>query len=117
MVFLKILQNSQESTCARVSFLTNCRSQPATLLKKMLWHRCFSCEFCEMSKNAYFTEKIRWLLLKHLFYKTASLTLRIIGIQNKSQVFIITSKMSSGQLAATTLAMQCVILLYVMFEL
>ena len=117
MVFLKILQNSQENNCTRVSFLTNCRSQPTTLLEKILCYRCFSCEYYGMSKNAFFTENIRRLLLKHLFYKTASLTLRIIGIQNKSQVFIITSKMSSEQLAATTLAMQCVILLYVMFEL
>ena len=27
---------------------------PATLLKKRLWHRCFSCEFCEIYKNTFF---------------------------------------------------------------
>ena len=26
----------------------------ATLLKKRLWHRCFYCEFCEISKNTFF---------------------------------------------------------------
>ena len=26
----------------------------ATLLKKRLWHRCFFCEFCEISKNTFF---------------------------------------------------------------
>ena len=26
----------------------------ATLLKKRLWHRCFSCEFCEISKSTSF---------------------------------------------------------------
>ena len=26
---------------------------PATLLKKRLWRRLFSCEFCEISKNAF----------------------------------------------------------------
>ena len=36
-VFLKISQNSQESTCARVSFL----------LKKRLWHRCFPVNFAK----------------------------------------------------------------------
>ena len=37
--------------------------RPATLVKKRLWHRCFFCEFCEISKNAFFTEHLRWLLL------------------------------------------------------
>ena len=41
-MFLKILQNSQENTCARVYFLP----QPATLLKETL-AQVFSCEFCE----------------------------------------------------------------------
>ena len=36
-MFLEISQNSQENTCARVSFLI--KLQPATLLKKRLWHR------------------------------------------------------------------------------
>ena len=33
-VFLKILQNSQENTCAMVSFLIKLQAAPATLLKK-----------------------------------------------------------------------------------
>ena len=45
-VFLEISQNLQENICAR----------GATLLKKRLWHRCFSCKFCEISKNTFFTE-------------------------------------------------------------
>ena len=36
--------------------------QVGTLLKKGLWRRWFSCEFCERSKNT-FTEHLRWLLL------------------------------------------------------
>ena len=44
--FLKISQNSQESKCARSSFLIKlqasiCRPQSAILLRKKLWHRCF----------------------------------------------------------------------------
>ena len=27
--------------------------------KKRLWHRCFSCEFCEILKNTYFEEHLR----------------------------------------------------------
>ena len=42
-VFLDISQNSQESTCARVSFLI--KLQPSTLLKMRLWHRCFPVNF------------------------------------------------------------------------
>ena len=41
---LEILQNSQENTCARVSILI---------------------QFCEISKNTFFTEHLRWLLLKN----------------------------------------------------
>ena len=41
-MFLEILQNSQESTCARVSFFNKVEGlRPATLLKKRLWHSCF----------------------------------------------------------------------------
>ena len=54
-VFLKILQNSRENTCVRDSFLTNFQ---ATLLKKSL-AQVFSCEFCEISKNTFFTEHLR----------------------------------------------------------
>ena len=47
MVFLKILQNSQENTCARDSFL-----------KKPL-AQVFSCEFFKISKNTSLTEHLR----------------------------------------------------------
>ena len=38
-VFLEISKNSQENTCARVSFLMKLHEPPATLLKKQFWHR------------------------------------------------------------------------------
>ena len=44
-VFLQISQNSQESTCARVSFLIN-------FIKKETLVHVFSCEFCKIFKNA-----------------------------------------------------------------
>ena len=51
-VFLEILQNSQESTCARVSVLI-----------KFFKKEVFYSEFCEISKSTFFIERFRWLLL------------------------------------------------------
>ena len=58
-VFLEILQNSQENTCARVSFLIKLQVS--------------GCEFCEISKNTFFhrTPLIAasvCLQQKHLFW-------------------------------------------------
>ena len=56
-VFLKISQNSQKNTCARVSFFIKL---PA---KKETPGQVFSCEFCKIFKNTFSTEHLRWLLL------------------------------------------------------
>ena len=61
-VFLEILQNSQEKTCAKVFFNKVAGLRLVTLLKKTLAQVLF-CEFCEISKNTFFTEHLRWLLL------------------------------------------------------
>ena len=37
--------------------------RPATLLKKMLWHRCFPVNFAKFPRTPFFTEQRRWLLL------------------------------------------------------
>ena len=50
-MFLEILQNSQENTCARVSFLIK-------FIKKETLVQVFSCEFYEISKNTIFTEHL-----------------------------------------------------------
>ena len=56
-VFLKISQNSQENTCARISFLIKLQaSQPATFSKK---RQVFSSKFCESFKNNFFAEHPR----------------------------------------------------------
>ena len=60
-VFLEILQNSLEKTCARVSFFNKVA---ATLLKKRLWHRCFPVNLAKLLRTPFFTEHLRWLLLK-----------------------------------------------------
>ena len=50
-VFLEISQNSQENTCARVSFLM--KLQAEAFIKKETLAQVFSCEFCEISKNTF----------------------------------------------------------------
>ena len=43
---LKISQNSQENTCARILFLITMKIETLA--------RVFSCEFCEIFKNTFF---------------------------------------------------------------
>ena len=42
-VFLKVLQNSQENTCARVSFL----------IELQAWHRCFPVNFAKFLRTPF----------------------------------------------------------------
>ena len=51
MVSLEILQNSQENTCAIVSFLITL--EVTALLKKETLAQVFSCEFYYISKNTF----------------------------------------------------------------
>ena len=55
-VLLKILKNSQENTCARVSFFKVADLRPAALLKKRLWHRCFPVNFAKFLGTPFFIE-------------------------------------------------------------
>ena len=53
-VFLEISQNSQKSTCARVSFLMKLQASACNFTKKETLAQVFSkisSEFCEISKN------------------------------------------------------------------
>ena len=52
-LFLEISQNSQESSCARVSFLKKLWPQASTFIKKETLAQLFSCELCEISKNTF----------------------------------------------------------------
>ena len=57
LVLLEISQNSQENTCARVSFLIKLQAlglRQATLLKKQTLAQEFSCEFCRIFENTFF---------------------------------------------------------------
>ena len=72
-MFLNISQNSQENTSVRVSFT----GQACNFIKKETPTQMFSCEFCEIFKNTFFIEHLRWLLLYIMEYwsKTASASL------------------------------------------
>ena len=52
-VFLQILQNSQENTCARVSFLIEFQAQAYNFIKNETLAQMFSCEFCAIFKNIF----------------------------------------------------------------
>ena len=54
---LKISQNSQENTCASVSFLIMLRLD--AFIKKETLAQLFSCEFCEICKNTFFREHLQ----------------------------------------------------------
>ena len=75
-VFLKTWQDSQENTCARVSFLIKLQVwgqslflnkvaglRPATLLKRRLWRWCFSVNFSKLLRTLFLKVHRRWLLL------------------------------------------------------
>ena len=67
-VFLEILQNSQENTCARVSFFDKVAGlRLATLLRKDTRTKVFSCEFWEFSNNTFFTEYLQAIASVYFF--------------------------------------------------
>ena len=57
-VYLEILQNSQENTCARVSFLIKLQ-----VSKKRLWHRYFLLNFAKFWRTPFIAKHLGWLLL------------------------------------------------------
>ena len=65
-MFSEISQNPQENTCAIVSFFLR--------FKQEILAQVFSCEFCEISKNTFFTEHLRWLLLDSDIFVHPSVT-------------------------------------------
>ena len=69
-VLLEISQNSHENICARVFFNKIPGLSPAALLKKRLYHRFFPVNFAKFLRTPYFTEHLRWLLLKCAYIKS-----------------------------------------------
>ena len=52
-VFLEILQNSQENTQGRVSFLIRLLDEACKFIKKEAMAQVFSCGFYEIFKNTF----------------------------------------------------------------
>ena len=57
-LFLKISQNLQENTYAKVSFLIKLQAWACNFIKKETLAQVFSYEFCEISKNNRYRAKI-----------------------------------------------------------
>ena len=65
-VHIKISQNSQKNTCARVSFLI--KLQASILLKKRLWHRCCPLNSEKILRTPFFIEHLRWPQVYWFFF-------------------------------------------------
>ena len=71
-MLLKISQNSQENTCARVSFFNKVAGlRSATLLKKRLWHKRFPVNFAKLLRAPFFN----WTPLDDCFYINVAVTI------------------------------------------
>ena len=55
---LRNFVNSLENACARVFFLIKLQA-PCNFIKKETLAQVFSCDFCEISKNTFFTEHLQ----------------------------------------------------------
>ena len=64
--FLKILQNSEENSCARASFLIKLQTSDNFIQKEALAH-LLSYEFGEIFMKTFFIEHFRWLLFEYVF--------------------------------------------------
>ena len=57
-MFLENSKISQENTCARVSILIKLQNLARNFIKIETLAQVFSCEFCEISKNTFFTKYV-----------------------------------------------------------
>ena len=73
-VFWKISQNSQENTCATVSFLIKLQASACNFIKKETLAQAFSCVFCKIFNNIF--------LIQHLRVTASALftAIRILGL-------------------------------------
>ena len=72
-MFLEISENLQESTCARVSFLTKLQAEAeaCNFINKETLAQVFSCEFCDIWKNTFFIEHL-WATASEEHLQTAA---------------------------------------------
>ena len=98
-MFLEISQNSQKNTCARVSLLHKVAGlRSATLLKKRLWHKCFSVNFAKFLRTPFLQNTSRRLLLEiansttHNSKKGGLLYLKFSGLYSVLPIFLTNKK-------------------------
>ena len=87
-MFLGILQNQQENTCARVSFLIKLKAwvlMRAILLKKRFWHRYFPVNFPKFLKTPFLQNTSGRLLLPLIGFQIPRKEFRSVGVQNQKQ--------------------------------
>ena len=93
-LFLEILRNSEENTCARDSFLLKLQALSLQLYYKESMAEVFSCKFCKISKNIFFYR--RPLLagsLQHAIEGIINMA-KSITISSKKNVFIVSSNIN-----------------------
>ena len=92
-VFLKISQNSQENTCARVSFLIKLQASACNFITKETLAQVFSCEFCEFSKSTYFEEHLLTAasVLDFWIFRTCQMNMIIVIIRNSMLIYSMNS--------------------------
>ena len=66
-MFLKISQISQEIACVRIFLLIKLQASPCNFIKKETLAQLFSCGFCGICKNIFFTEFL-WVTDSLLFF-------------------------------------------------
>ena len=86
-VSLEILQNSQENTCARISFLISWWPEAGSFIKKESLAQVFSYEFCEMFKKTFFyrTPTVTVLFLAGLLQRVSGTGVFLRILQNFSE--------------------------------
>ena len=79
-----ILQNSEGNTCVRASFLEKASDLgPVTLLKKILWHKCFPVNFLKFLRAPYLKNTFGTLVLfVIIFALLTNLHIRIVRHQD-----------------------------------
>ena len=113
---LEILQNSQENTCARASFLIKSQAsglRPATLLR--LWYWCFPMNFGKFLRTP-FSQNTSWQLLLIVLWKV-SLTnfTKCTGKQLFQSPFLNKSEMQAWNFPKKRLQHRCFYVSFVNF--
>ena len=86
-MFLEISQNSQEETCATISFLIKLQVEACNYIKKETLAKVFSRKFCEVFKNTFFhrvppVAASEFVYFHHIFLADLFLTFSDTGISN-----------------------------------